>query len=94
VTEGVDSGSEMGTISVLHEDAAETVNDRGQSIGRYEGKDVGEDMGSSSGTMLLHDAKVGERDRESEVGMIEEIDAGSGLDSGTTFVHEDASEVV
>jgi hypothetical protein len=37
---------------------------------------------------------VGERDRESKVGMIKEMDAGSGLDSGTTFVHEDASGVV
>jgi hypothetical protein len=29
-----------------------------------------------------------------EVGMMEGIDAGSGSDSGTTFVHEDASEVI
>jgi hypothetical protein len=62
VTEDVDSGSEMGTMSVVHEDTAKTANDRRHSIGRGEGKDAGKDMGSSSGITLLHEGATWEKE--------------------------------
>jgi hypothetical protein len=81
----------LGSGMTLVHEAAGIIRRTGDVEGSKD-KHMCSDIDSGSGSTAEHEDAD---DREGgEVGIMEGTDAGSGSDSGTTFVHKDASEVV